>query len=173
MFKFAINQHVWFLVGPMSDDEDPEYLEGDITKRYTDDEWHDSPVNMYEIQSGGDIYERDEEDLYASFEELDKAVTEDLQYWVDHARQRVKEIKEELAKARADREAAKKRLARWKDRPPLMLSEDAIKEMDTWKGFGPHGPCPRCGSKYYNRANSKTDWWLCCDCGFSYKEPAK
>lgn len=113
MFKYKIGQHVWFLVGPMADDEDPEYLEGDITGRYTDDEWHDSPTGVYELQSGDDLYERDEEDLYASFDELNKDVIEDLQYWVDHARKRVKEIKNELTEARADREAAKQRLARW------------------------------------------------------------
>ena len=115
MFKYKIGQHVWFLVGPMGEDEDPEYLEGYITKQYVDDDHHGSPDALYEIQSGDDFWERDEEDLYASFDELDKAVTEDLQYWVDHARQRVKELKEELTEARADRKAAKQRLARWKE----------------------------------------------------------
>jgi hypothetical protein len=115
MFKYNIGQHVWFLVGSMSDEEDPEYLEGDITKQYVDDDHHGSPDALYEIQAGDDLYDREEADLYASFDELNKAVTEDLQYWVDHARKRVKEIKEELNEARADRKAAKQRLARWKE----------------------------------------------------------
>lgn len=115
MFKYKIGQHVWFLVGPMAEDEDPEYLEGFITKQYVDDDHHGSPDALYEIRAAGDFYDREESDLYASFDELDKAVTEDLQYWVNQARKRVKEIKEELTEARADREAAKQRLARWKE----------------------------------------------------------
>ena len=113
MFKYKIGQHVWFLVGPMSDDEDPEYLEGDITTRDMDETIRGEPTPVYEIQAFDGIYERDEEDLYASFEELNKAETEDLQYWVDQASQRIKELKEELAEARAKRDAAKGRLARW------------------------------------------------------------
>lgn len=116
MFKYKIGQHVWFLVGPMADDEDPEYLEGDITKQYVDDDHHGSPDALYEIQVAGDLYDREESDLYASFDELIKAVTEDLQGWVDYARRRVKAIKEELDEACADREAAKRRLARWAKR---------------------------------------------------------
>lgn len=115
MFKYKIGQHVWFLVGPLGEDEDPEYLEGDITKQYVDDDHHGSPDALYEIQAADGVYERAEEDLYASFDELDKAVTADLQYCVDHARKRIKELKEELTEARADREAAKQRLVRWKE----------------------------------------------------------
>lgn len=113
MFKFKIGQHVWFLVGPMGEDEDPEYLEGDITKQYVDDDHHGSPDALYEIQAAGDLYDREEADLYASFDELNKDVTEDLQYWVNHARQRVKELKEELTEARVDKAAAEKRLRDW------------------------------------------------------------
>lgn len=116
MFKYKIGQIVWFLLGPMGEDEDPEYLEGFIIKQDAVANCHGSPDAVYEIQAGDDIYERDEEDLYASFDELNKAVTEDLQYWVDHARQRVKEVKEDLDEACADREAAKQRLARWVER---------------------------------------------------------
>ena len=121
MFKFNIGQHVWFLVGPMSigpmaDDDDPEYLEGYITKQYVDDDHHGRPDGVYEIQSGNDVYERYEGDLYASFDELNKAVTEDLQYWVDCTRQRVEEVKEELDEACTDREVAEQRLAEWVER---------------------------------------------------------
>ena len=112
MFKFKIGQHVWFLVGPMGEDEDPEYLEGFITRQYVDDH-HGSPDALYELQAADGVYERAEEDLYASFDDLNKAVTTELQYCVDHARKRIKELKEELTEARADRKAAKKRLARW------------------------------------------------------------
>lgn len=113
MFKFKIGQHVWFLVGPMLDDEDPEYLEGDITKQYVDDDHHGSPDALYEIQAADGIYERDEEDLYASFEELNKAVTADLKYWVERDTERIKDLKEKLVLVRASREAAKGRLERW------------------------------------------------------------
>ena len=116
MFKYKTGQHVWFLLGPMAEDEDPEYLEGIITKQYVDDDHHGSPDALYEIQSGDDLYDREESDLYATFDELNKAVTADLQYWVDHAQQRVQEIKEELDEACTDREAAKQRLARWVER---------------------------------------------------------
>ena len=116
MFKYKIGQIVWFLVGPMGEDEDPEYLEGFITRQYVDDDHHGSPDALYEIQSGDDLYDREESDLYASFDELSTAVTADLQYWVDHARKRVKEIKEELDEAWTDWEAAKQRLARWAER---------------------------------------------------------
>ena len=116
MFRFRIGQHVWFLVGPMSDDEDPEYLEGDITKRYIDDEWHGSPDGIYEIQTSAGVYERDEGDLYASFDELRAAVDEDLEYWVGIAGQRIKETAEELAEAHVDKAAAEKRLRDWNRR---------------------------------------------------------
>ena len=116
MFKYKIGQHVWFLLGPMAEDEDPEYLEGFITRQYVDDDHHGSPDALYEIQAAGDLYDREEYDLYASFDELNKAVTADLQYWVDHTRQRVEEIKEELAVACTDREVAKQRLAEWVER---------------------------------------------------------
>lgn len=122
MFKFKIGQHVWFLVGPMSigpmadDDDDTEYLEGFITRQYVDDDHHGSPDALYEIQAGDDLYDREESDLYASFDELNKAVTADLQYWVDHTRQRVEEVKEELAVACTDREVAEQRLAEWVER---------------------------------------------------------
>lgn len=121
MFKFKIGQHVWFLVGPMSvgpmaDDDDPEYLEGDITKQYVDDDHHGSPDAWYKIQAAGVIYDREESDLYASFDELNEAVTANLQYWADYTRQRVEEVKEELAVACADREVAKQRLDEWVER---------------------------------------------------------
>ena len=122
MFKYNVGQHVWFLVGPMSigplsDDEDPEYLEGFITKRYTGDEWYTSPNAVsYEIQSGEDVYDREEGDIYPSFDELNKAVTEDLQYWVDHTEQRIKEVEEKLTELRTDGCEAKQRLARWVER---------------------------------------------------------
>lgn len=117
MFKYKIGQHIWFLVGPLGYDEDPEYLEGCITKQYIDDDdHHGSPDALYKIQAAGVIYDREESDLYASFDELNKAVTGDLQYRVDHARRRVEEIKEELDEACAAKEAAKQRLARWVER---------------------------------------------------------
>lgn len=115
MFKYKIGQHVWFLLGPMTDEEDPEYLEGDITKQYVDDDHHGSPDALYEIQTADGVYDRAEEDLYASFDELSEDVTDDLEYWAGQAVQRVKELKEELTEARADREAAKQRLERWKE----------------------------------------------------------
>ena len=116
MFKFKIGQHVWFLVFRQRADEDPEYLEGYITKQYVDDDHHGSPDAWYKIQAADVLYERAEEDLYASFDELSTAVTADLQGWVDYARRRVKAIKEELDEAWADEEAAKQRLARWAER---------------------------------------------------------
>lgn len=116
MFKFKIGQHVWFLVGPMEEGEDPEYLEGDIIKQYVDDDHHGSPDAWYKIQAADVIYDREEAGLYASFDELNKAVTADLQYWADYTRKRVKEIKKKLDEACADREAAKQRLARWEKR---------------------------------------------------------
>jgi len=116
MFKYKIGQHVWFLLGPMAEDEDPEYLEGFITRQYVDDDHHGSPDALYEIQAAGDLYDREEYDLYASFDELNKAVTEDLQYWVDHAKQLIKKLKEELHEARSEAVVAKKRLARWVER---------------------------------------------------------
>lgn len=116
MFKYKIGQHVWFLISDPATEEDPEYLEGNIIKQDAVADLHGSPDAVYEIRAVDGVYERDEEDLYASFDELSTAVTEDLQYWIDHARQRVKEIKEELDEAWADKEAAKQRLARWAER---------------------------------------------------------
>lgn len=116
MFKFKIGQHVWFLLGPMTDEEDPEYLEGDITRQYVDDDHHGSPDALYEIQTADGVYDRAEEDIYESFDELREAVTDDLEYWVDQAAQRVKDIKEELAEARIDKAAAEKRLRDWNNR---------------------------------------------------------
>ena len=116
MFKFNIGQHVWFLISDPATEENPEYLEGDITKRYIDDEWHGSPDAVYEIQTSDGVYEREECDLYASFDELRAAVDEDLEYWVGIAGKRIKEITEELAEARVDKAAAEKRLRDWNRR---------------------------------------------------------
>ena len=80
MFKFKVGQHVWFLIGPLDDDEDPDFLHGTITKCYADEDCiHGSPDAYYEIRvDGDDIYDREEGDLYGSLAELQKAVTEDL-----------------------------------------------------------------------------------------------
>lgn len=127
--------------------------------------------------------------VHDSLEALHDAITCNLESAVENADMSVSYYTRHLEAAKRDKARLQRMLQEWRqevrkaatdkqseeqhDRPPLLLSEDAIKEMDTWKGFGPHGPCPRCGSKYYNRANSKTDWWVCCDCGFSYKESDK
>jgi len=56
MSKFKIGQRVFFLIGPLDCDEDPEYLEGVITRRYTDDDVIHYPG--YECDwkwAGGDV----------------------------------------------------------------------------------------------------------------------
>lgn len=110
MFKFKIEQHVWFLIGPM---KDPEYLEGVITKQIAVADLHGSPDAVYEIQTADGTYDRDEEDLYASFDELCSAVANYLEYEVRHAEKRIREINQELSGARVNLSIAKKRLAKW------------------------------------------------------------
>ena len=120
MFKFAINQHVWFLISDPATEEDPEYLEGTISKRFCRPDLDGSDAAVYEIQvkdgDHNDYYDRGEEDIYESFDELREAVTDDLEYWISQADQRVKDIKEELAEARVDKAAAEKRLRDWNRR---------------------------------------------------------
>ena len=113
MFKFKVGQHVWFLVGPISDYGDPEYLEGDITKQYVDDDHHGSPDAWYKIQAADGMYDGEESALYASFDELYCATTKELKYGVLHAEFRVIRAKRDLADARDYLRASEKRLARW------------------------------------------------------------
>ena len=114
MFKFKIGQHVWFLIGPLDDDEGPDFLHGIITRRYTEAPFYDSPDAYYEIVVEGDgFYDREEGDLYGSFAELQKAVTEDLRGDIKYYEERVREIRTELKEACTDVSVSKRRLKVW------------------------------------------------------------
>ena len=119
MFKFKIGQHVWFLVGPPDDYEAPEYLEGVIIRRYTDDDViHGSPYALYEIKVEGNdssrgIYDREESDLYGSLKDLQKDVTKDLRGDVQYFEKEIFRLKEQLTKTRAACRVAKQRLDNW------------------------------------------------------------
>ena len=119
MFKFKIGQRVFFLIGLPDCDEDPEYLEGVITRRYTDDDViHGSPDALYEIKVEGSdssrgTYDREERDLYGSLKDLQKDVTKDLRGDVQYFDKEIFRLKEQLTKGRAARRMAKKRLDKW------------------------------------------------------------
>ena len=116
MFKFKIGQHVWFLLGPMAQGGDLEYREGDITKQDAVANFHGSPDAVYEIQASDGVYERDEREIYASFDEVCAVVDANLEYQVCMAGQRIEEIAKELQEALANQEAAEKRLRDWNSR---------------------------------------------------------
>ena len=114
MFKFKIGQHVWFRIGPSDDDEDLDFLHGTITRRYTEAPFYGSPDAYYEIGVEGDgFYDREEGDLYGSFAELQKAVTEELRGNIEYHEGRVREISAELKEARAAVSVYKRRLRAW------------------------------------------------------------
>jgi hypothetical protein len=114
MFKFKIGQHVWFLIGSLDDNEDPDFLHGTITRCYTEDLFHGSPDAYYEIGVDGDgFYDREERDLYGSLSELQKAVAKDLRGDVQYFDKESFRLKEQLMKTRAARRMAKKRLDNW------------------------------------------------------------
>lgn len=160
-------------------------LEGTVVGKWTSPRGDE---HTYDIRHGNGIVYSNIPGIfvYASLADLYDATTHDLEIAVESAYREIRQRSEQLAKAEHDKERLLQMVLECRrllqehaadkqqdDKPPLLLSEDAIREMDTWKGFGPRGPCPRCGSKYYNRANSQTAWWVCCDCGFSYKESDK
>ena len=119
MFKFKVGQHVWFLIAPLDATEDPEYLEGIITRRYTDDDViHGSPDGLYEIRVEGNdsfrgMYDREERDLYGSLKDLQKDVTNDLRGDVQYFEKEIFRLKEQLTKTRVARRVAKQRLDKW------------------------------------------------------------
>ena len=116
MFKFKVGQHVWFLIGPLDDDKDPDFLHGTIMKCYTEEAvYHGSPAACYEISVADDgIYDKEEMYLYGSFAELQKAVTEDLRGNIMYHEGRVRRASAALKAARTDVSTAKRRLKAWK-----------------------------------------------------------
>lgn len=185
---FQVGDKVWTVADPLFKHGVIKILEGVVESKWTSPRGDEF---AYDIKHSNGIVYRNIPGIvvHDSMEDMRDAITHTLSIAVETADMSVSYYTRHLEDAKHDKERLQRMLQEWlqegreaaidkqseeqHDRPPLMLSEDAIKEMDTWKGFGPHGPCPRCGSKYYNRANSKTDWWLCCDCGFSYKESPK
>lgn len=123
MFKFKIGQRVWFLVDPYLEVADePEYLEGVITRRYIDEDTpHGSPDAYYTIKVEGNendrgIYDREERDLYSSLKDLQEDVTGALMDDVEYYEKEVIQQKEQLSEAREDCRAARKRLRNWQQK---------------------------------------------------------
>lgn len=122
MFKFKIRQRVFFLVGPLAEDEDPEYLEGVVTNRYMDDDIPNrSPDFYYEIKVEGNkadrgTYVRAEEDLYGSLKELQEDVEGDLMDEVEFFEKEIISLKDDLSKMREDCRAARRKLRKWQQK---------------------------------------------------------
>ena len=113
-FKFAKGQQVFTLLDPEWEWDDglPEILVGKITKR------RESPAPFcpeYEITlKNGDRYDmREEEDIFASLEELLNHVKADLSEYIEEAEEDVAECREQLKEARQELKARQQLFKDW------------------------------------------------------------
>ena len=109
-YKFNKGQTVYFLVDPAFYDEecDGEILEGVVIHRS-----HTDGIE-YVLQSSDGQYERAEEDLYATREEVEQAVEAYFIYWRKDAQSQVTEARKQFIDAESYLADLDKRIKRWR-----------------------------------------------------------
>jgi hypothetical protein len=109
-YKFHKGQTVYFLADPEFYDEDCDgvIIEGVVTRRYIED---DSP--SYDLKASDGEYERLEEYLYSTLDEVKEAINAYFAEWRADEEECVKQARQDLKSAKSSLAALDKRIKRW------------------------------------------------------------